>query len=503
MSPELRDYQLDVIERCRREVARGRRRILLVAPTGSGKTIIAASIVAGAAAKGNRAVFLAPRRELIGQAVNKLADCGIDAGVVLPGYPHRPDQPVQVASVWSLDSRALRSSKIDMPPADLVVVDEAHHSRAPTFARLLQQYPETVLLGLTATPCRGDGRGLGNVFDCIVETPSVAELTRLGHLVRAVVYAPSNPDLTGVEVRRGDYVETQLAERVDTPQLVGDIVEHWHRLAQRRPTVVFATGVRHSVHLRDEFCRSGVLAEHLDGSTPTEERDAILARLECGQTEVVTNCSVLCEGWDQPKVSCLVLARPTKSLGLFRQMAGRVLRPYPGKLDALILDHSGAIYAHGLPEDDIVWTLREDKRAENRAHAARGGHHAPGLVECPECKAIRMQGKPCPACSWMPRTRGAEVEVAEGNLARIGYDRVTRTKVVTMAEKRQFYAELLWIILVRGNSPGRAAHLYREKFGVWPCFGDVTPAEPQPATWAWVKSRQIAYAKALQKAAAA
>jgi DNA repair protein RadD len=184
-------------------------------------------------------------------------------------------------------------------------------------------------------------------------------------------------------------------------------------------------------------------------------------------------------------------------------MSGRVLRPYPGKLDALILDHSGAVYAHGLPEDDIAWTLREDKRAENRTHAARGGHYAPRLVDCRECGAIRMQGKPCPACGWLPRTRGEAVEVIDGDLAYVGQDRVAKSRVATMAEKRQFYAELCGIVLIRHNNPRRAAHLYREKFGVWPRFGDVPPAEPQPATWAWVKSRQIAYAKAQQKAAAA
>jgi superfamily II DNA or RNA helicase len=236
------------------------------------------------------------------------------------------------------------------PPADLVVVDEAHHVLAQSYKRILEIYPRAIVLGLTATPCRGDGRGLGNAFDVLIEAASVGDLVEQKYLVPTVVYAPVRPDLTGIQVKRGDYVEEQLAARMNTAQLVGDIVEHWHRLAGPRRTVVFATGVGHSRHIRDEFRRAGVLAEHLDGSTPTDERDRILAQLAAGQIDVVTNAMVLTEGWDSPSVSCLVLARPTKSLGLYRQMVGRVLRPAPGKTDALILDHADPCTSMACPK---------------------------------------------------------------------------------------------------------------------------------------------------------
>src|SRR6516165_7017305 len=150
-------------------------------------------------------------------------------------------------------------------------------------ARLLTPIPNAVLLGPTATPCRGDGRGLGGIFEVIIECPQVAELIEQGHLVKTRVYAPVIPDLKGVRVEKGDYVESQLAERMDEPKLIGDIVTHWHKFGERRPTVCFATGVRHSVHLRDEFIKSGVRTEHLDGGTPKPERDASLARLASGE----------------------------------------------------------------------------------------------------------------------------------------------------------------------------------------------------------------------------
>lgn len=496
-APDLRPYQRDVVERL---ATTAHRRPLLVAPTGAGKTVIAAEMIRRARGP---VLFLAHRRELISQASRKLFDQGVDFGIIQAGSNARPGQRVQVASVQTLWSRAMRSTVMDLPPADLVIVDEAHRGRARTYRKILDSYPAATIMGLTATPCRGDGRGLGSVFDGLVECPSVRELIGLGFLVPTRVYAPSRPDLTGVRTAQGDYVATQLAERMDKAQLVGDIVEHWHKLAERRKTVVFASSVAHSVHLRDEFRRAGVWAEHIDGSTPVDERDQILQRLAEGEIEVVTNFGVLTEGWDCPAASCCVLARPTKHLGLYRQMAGRVLRPFEDKADALILDHAGAVFTHGFVEDDIQWTLAEDRRAENRAIGGRRGVTGRDLATCPECAAVRWSGQPCASCGWRPRPKPRSVDVADGELAQVERDRRIKANQPTAGDKRIFHCQLLYIGRERGYKDGWAAHKYREKFGDWPADRFAAPMEPSPAVRAWVRSRQIAYAKAMEKAGAA
>jgi superfamily II DNA or RNA helicase len=314
------------------------------------------------------------------------------------------------------------------------------------------------------------------------------------------VFAPAPPDLEGVKVARGDYVEAQLAERMDKPTLVGDVVTHWLRHAERRRTVVFATSVSHSVHIRDEFARAGIAAEHLDGSTPIDERDDILARLSSGVIDLVTNCGVLCEGWDAPSVGCVVLARPTKSLGLYRQMCGRISRPHPGKTDAVVLDHAGSTWAHGFIDDDIAWSLRDDRRAENKAHAARGAQKAGALVSCPECSAARFQGQPCPACGWRPRAGAEPIEVIDGDLAQIERKGIKK-KVWSLAERRRFHSQLVYIADERGYQNGWHQHKYFERFGQWP-RGFIEPIPPDPETRSWVKSRQIAYSKAREKAGA-
>jgi superfamily II DNA or RNA helicase len=363
-------------------------------------------------------------------------------------------------------------------------------------------YPKATVLGLTATPCRSDGRGLGNSFDVLVEGPPVAELIAAGYLVPTKVYAPTRPDLMGVKVERGDYVEKQLAERMDKARLIGDVIGHWLKLSERRPTVVFATGVGHSVHLRDEFRRANVLAEHIDGTTPIPERDAILAKLAAGAIEVVCNAMVLTEGWDCPQVSCLVLARPTKHMGLYRQMAGRVLRPAPGKTDALILDHAGAVFEHGFIDDPVVWTLDQDKRAENLAQNSRNQRCTPALTTCPECAAVRLEGRACPQCGWQPRPKPRAVDVVDGELGQVDRQRRVHGVVPTAVDKAKFLGELLWIARERNYKPGWAAHKFKAKFGEWPPKGNFEPLPPEAATRSWVKSRQIAYARALDRRSA-
>jgi superfamily II DNA or RNA helicase len=311
-TPELRPYQVEVIAEFDRAVAAGQRRIILVSPTGSGKTVIASAIIKAARYEGKRVVVLAHRREIIKQTSTKLYEHGIQHGIIAAEFPTRPFEPVQVASIQTLWQRAIRTEAMELPAADLLVIDECHHSPARTYRKIIDVYPEAILLGLTATPCRGDGRGLGGIFETIIECPQVAELIEQGYLVKTRVYAPVNPDLTGVRVEKGDYVESQLADRMNTAKLVGDIVTHWHKYGERRKTVAFTVNVGHSVHLRNEFIRSGVRAEHVDGSTPKDERDATLARLASGETELVSNCMVLTEGWDMPEVGCCILARPTK-----------------------------------------------------------------------------------------------------------------------------------------------------------------------------------------------
>jgi DNA repair protein RadD len=329
MSETLRGYQVDVIADVEREIEAGNRRILLVMPTGGGKTIVAGEIIQHYVRRYRPVLVLAHRLEILTQTSTKLHVRNIAHGIIKAGFSPRPMERVQLASVQTLWVRAMRSEAMRLPLADLVIIDEAHHATAHTWRKLIEAYPDAVLIGLTATPCRGDGRGLGGIFTGMIECPQVGELIAQGYLVKTRVYAPIDPDLTGVRTVAGDYVESQLADRMDVAKLVGDIVVHWHKFGERRKTVAFAVNVAHSLHLRDEFVRSGVRCEHLDGETEKDERDAILARLASGETELVSNCSVLTEGWDLPAVGCAILARPTKKMGLYRQMIGRVLRPPP------------------------------------------------------------------------------------------------------------------------------------------------------------------------------
>jgi superfamily II DNA or RNA helicase len=490
---ELRPYQSDVIAEYERQVAAGLRRIILVSPTGSGKTVIASAIIKGTPTTRWRVLVLAHRREIITQTSRKLHANDIPHGIIQAGFCARPLEEVQVASIQTLWHRAIRTTAMELPPADLLIIDECHHCPAQTYRRIINAYPDAIVLGLTATPCRGDGRGLGGIFQTIIECPQVAQLIKGGYLIKTRVYAPVNPDLKGIGTQAGDYVEAQLADRMDQPKLTGDIVTHWHKLGERRKTVCFAVNVSHSVHLRDEFIRSGVRAEHIDGGTPKAERDASLARLASGEIELVTNCMVLTEGWDMPEIGCCILARPTRKMGLYRQMIGRVLRPADGKTDAIILDHSGAVFRHGFAEDPVEWTLDPARRAQSAVHTARQEFKSSSrILECSQCSAIRLAGEPCPHCGFLPQRPPRSISVHDGDLGLVEGGRAKPAN----DDPVQWLGMLTAIADECGYKPGWVAYRYKEKFGVWPPRVSVQPLAPTPECRSWVRSRIIAYAKA-------
>jgi DNA repair protein RadD len=282
------------------------------------------------------------------------------------------------------------------------------------------------------------------------------------------------------------------------PYQEGVIARVWAAIgaAQRRILVVAPTGSGKTVIIAEIISQAVLhgqrvlfLAHRRELISQASKK---LHAVVSGSVEVVCNCAVLTEGFDAPAAACLVLARPTKSLGLFRQMIGRVLRPSPGKIDALILDHAGAVFAHGFPDDPIDWYLSEDRRAENKAHAARGTYKAPALTSCPECSAIRFEGKPCTACGWRPRPKPVDVDVADGDLGEV--DRSRRVAGAGV-DPRRFHGMLAYIGRERGYQPGWAAHKFKEKFGTWPATRYPDPMPPDDAVRAWVRSRQIAFAK--------
>lgn len=468
-----RDYQLAGIDTARRLIADGVKALLLVMATGGGKTVVAALVAHGAAAKKKRCLFMAPRREIVAQAFWKLVEAGVsehELGVIMADgvIPHaitrepynarRPHAPVQVASVQTLANRPL-------PPFDVVFVDEAHHATSPTWSKIIDHYRESgaVVIGLTATPCRADGKGLGGSFKHLHVIASFRDLAAhpLGPFLVAprTFTTPHQPDLSKVEINKktGEFVQESAAAAMDRRELVGDVVEHYQRLGAPRRAVVFAASIEHSRHITEAFVAAGVRAEHLDGTTDADVRDAILARLKRGETEVVCNYGVLTEGWDEPSVGYVAIARPTKSLSLFLQMAGRGLRPAPGKADALLVDHAGNVHRHGLPQDDREWALEGLVRR-------RG---ATPVRMCPKCyAALPGAAALCSECGHVfpVETRDAsEIEQVDGELVE-----ATSKPKPTMDERAAFYGEVLADAAARGRKVGYARHRYQERFGIWP-----------------------------------
>ena len=441
----LRPYQAVAIETLRSHRGAGRKRLLLTLPTGAGKTLTASELIRSALEMGRRVLFVVHLRELVEQTVRAFARLGIDHVGVMRGDAGRVDvsAPVQIASIQTLARRA-------RPAADVIILDEAHRSLSDSYVKhVWEAYPEAIVIGLTATPCRGDGRPLGERYDALVVGATYSELIASGHVADPIVYAPRvDVDLSGIRRIGGDWADDEVEKAMTA--IVGDIVPTWKERAEGRTTICFASGIAHSKDIVRRFLEAGVAAEHLDGTTPGDERDAILERLASGTTTLVSNCAVLTEGFDAPAVRCVISARPTLSLVLHMQTAGRGLRP--GALRPIILDHAGNVGRHGMPHEDRVWSLTGPAKRPSVKNPFR---------TCKKCFAYVLARVPlCPHC-------GFEQHPAERELPR--EETATKIERVNVADvERDFYVSAVNLARARGFKPGMASFKFKEKYGRWP-----------------------------------
>jgi superfamily II DNA or RNA helicase len=353
---QLRPYQRKAISEIYDSIRQQQRRIVLQLVTGAGKTSCFSQIVKDfISRRSQRVLCVAHRIELIGQMHERLKLMGVDNHAHFAGEA-MPEVCPQVTCV----SIQTFGSKKFTPPEDvgLLVIDEAHHCNINnTYGDLLNYYPNLIVVGVTATPLRLDGKGFDDVFERMVTGPSVKEMQKDGYLAYYRAFAGQKPDLSAIKKRAGDYQVKALEDACDTPVLLGDLVKSYQKHSNGKRCIVFAVGVDHSLHICREYLAAGLSAEHIDGTTPRADREAILNRFRLGETLILCNCAIVTEGFDVPAAEVVQLARPTKSISLYLQMVGRVLRPVEGKT-AIVLDHGGLIEEHGFPCDNRNWTLK-------------------------------------------------------------------------------------------------------------------------------------------------
>jgi DNA repair protein RadD len=457
----LRPYQELIVNGVRDAYIQGFKAPLAVAPTGAGKTVIFSYIAANSNARGKRVMILVHRVELLRQTSEKLTEMGVDHGLINPLYTPAAYKSVQVASVQTLIRRLNKHH-----PPDLIIVDEAHHATAGTWRKIIETYPKARVLGVTATPCRGDGKGLGahagGIFDTLVMGPQIKELIDGGFLVAPKVYAPlERIDLSGVATKMGDYEKHGLEMAVDKPKITGHAVEHYKQLCDGAPAVVFCVSIKHAQHVADEFRAAGYTAYAVDGSQDDDTRKRILQGLGNGRVQVVCSCDLISEGTDIPAIGCAILLRPTQSLGLYLQQVGRALRPSPGKPYAVILDHVGNVLMHGMPDDVRDWSLdgiERRKKGEKKEKTIR-------VEQCERCFMVYEPQPICPACGHQKVVKDAAPQQVDGTLREVTIaDRVRLKK-----EKRQEVGraktreELEAIAKARGYKPGWVNHILRER----------------------------------------
>ena len=490
---QLREYQERAVVAVRSAITPDCKKIIKVLPTGSGKSVIMSEIIRLACEKGKKVLWLVHRRNLVIQMRATLQIFGIEAGILMSGIESDTSKQVQIGTYQTYQRRLKFEDGLFFVNADLLLIDECHRSLSKGYIDIINLYRDKVIIGCTATPMRADGRGVGEIYDKIVDVVGVQELTDQGFLAKARYFAPADIDLQGIKIVRGDYDTHELEKRADKAKLVGDIIQNWLRIAQNRPTIVFCVTVKHSVHVCEEFNKAGIPALSLSAKSTDEEREYAFGQMESGKITVLVNVALYQEGMDCPNISCVVMARPTKSLGLYRQCCGRGLRPKKDGGDLIVIDHGGCFENHGYLTDEVEWSLDGKKKAFKEK---KKKDKEKKTVKCPSCHAIFEGLSVCPDCGTEMKTFGKKIETIDADLQEIG-----ERKQLTMIEKRRWFGMFKHYAQSHGYKSGWVAHKYKSKTGVWPRgMDDVQAILPDHTCANWITYQNIKNAKQRAKA---
>lgn len=476
-------HQQRGIDLVRQSIASGHRAPICCMATGGGKSRLAGEIIQLSLAKGKRSLFIVHRRNLVRQFVDTLIrHFGIKAGFIMSGEVYRADMEVYVGTVQTIGRRLeLGQIMCDELNLDMIIVDECHTGISPQYIKIYDRFPEAIKIGLTATPCRSDGRGLGEIFDDIVDVADTAYLTGKGILAPVRYFVPDADGIDQIKtIRAGKYDIKEQEAVFNKPKVVGDTVAEWLRNAENRPTILFAVNVAHSMHLQRSFEKHDVTALHLDARSSDDERDEVLKKIESGEAKIVCNVGLYVEGLDVPMVGCVQIARKVASLGAYRQIVGRGLRVTEEFPDCIVIDQGGCVERHGPVTDEIEWSLDGKDKAWKKK---KPKEKEKGMVKCRACNELFQGGSKCPRCNTELVKFGRPVEVADGELSE--YKPAKVNKNTDWATKRLTMGAINYYSRKKGYKAGWAKHMYRSIFGVWPNDSrvkDVPPIRAAPGS---------------------
>lgn len=441
-----RPYQKTLIDDSRESFRVGNRSVCGVLPTGGGKTICFVWIASQAVKRGANVLILVHTNSLFKQTSRTLKKFEVEHGLIGSGYSPNYAYECQVAKIGTYVRR------LGTFTPDLIIVDECHHATAGQYKKVLEAFPSARILGVTATPIRTDGTGLGEVFEDMIIGPSIQELIDGGYLVEPTVYAP--PTVGQIDVKRSesDFNRKELSEFMDKPTITGDAVGHYTKLCAGVPAVAFCVSIEHAEHVRDSFRAAGYTSETVNGKMKQSQIDRVLNGLGNGSVQVVTSCDLISEGTDIPAIECAILLRPTMSTALFLQQVGRALRLSDGKTGAVVLDHVGNCARHGHPCADREWTLEGTKK---RKRKNADSEVVASVRICEECFRAFAPAPVCPSCGWVVPKKIRVVEEVAGELEKLEKKRIAKEKRMEVGRARTL-EELQKIAKERGYKKGWA-----------------------------------------------